>query len=317
MKTPRVTLEQWRVLQTVVDTGGYAQAAEKLHRSQSSISYTVSKLQEQLGIPLLQIEGRKAQLTEAGRIVLDRSRQLVRQASELEAFAHNLGRGWEPEVRLVVDAAFPTALLMEVLQQFQPLNHGSRVQLREVILSGAEETLRAGEADLVIGAWVPQGFLGDRLIDTEFIAVAHPNHALHQLNRPLSASDLAAHVQVVIRDSGVTKPVDSGWLGAEQRWSVTRMETAVSTIANGLGFGWLPCHQIESKLADLTLKPLPLREGASHNASLFLIFGHPDNVGPATTTLANLFRNHTLACGDRYRLQRPNTMSIEDPGSVS
>ncbi len=41
MKAPRVTLDQWRTLQAVVDHGGFAQAAEALHRSQSSISYTV------------------------------------------------------------------------------------------------------------------------------------------------------------------------------------------------------------------------------------------------------------------------------------
>ena len=307
MKTPRVTLDQWRALQTVVDTGGYAQAAEKLHRSQSSVSYTVSKLQDQLGIPLLQIEGRKAQLTDAGRVVLDRSRQLVRQASELEAFAHNLGRGWESEIRLVVDAAFPTPLLMNVLQEFQPQNRGSRVQLREVILSGAEEALRDGLADLVIGAWVPQGFLGDHLMETEFVAVAHPNHALHQLGRELTSADLTGHVQVVIRDSGVSKPVDFGWLGAEQRWSVTRIETAVATIANGLGFGWLPHHQIEGKLADLTLKTLPLREGGSYGAPLYLIFAQPNNVGPAATKLAELFREHALRCKTRYGLKVKET----------
>ena len=48
MKVPRVTLEQWRTLQAVIDSGGFAQAAEVLHRSQSSVSYTVARMQEQL-----------------------------------------------------------------------------------------------------------------------------------------------------------------------------------------------------------------------------------------------------------------------------
>ena len=56
MKAPRVTLDQWRTLQAVVDHGGFAQAAEALHRSQSSVSYTVARMQEQLGAPLLRIE---------------------------------------------------------------------------------------------------------------------------------------------------------------------------------------------------------------------------------------------------------------------
>ena len=40
--------------------GGFAQAAEALHRSQSSVSYTVARMQDQLGVPLLRIDGRKA-----------------------------------------------------------------------------------------------------------------------------------------------------------------------------------------------------------------------------------------------------------------
>jgi len=84
MKAPRVTLDQWRTLQAVVDHGGFAQAAEALHRSQSSVSYTVARMQEQLGVPLLRIDGRKAVLTEAGNVLLRRSRHLVKQASQLE-----------------------------------------------------------------------------------------------------------------------------------------------------------------------------------------------------------------------------------------
>ena len=92
MRGPRVTLEQWRTLMAVVDCGGYAQAAESLFKSQSSISYTVAKLQEQLGMELLQIEGRKAVLTPAGEALLSRSRQLIDHALELELVASSLAR---------------------------------------------------------------------------------------------------------------------------------------------------------------------------------------------------------------------------------
>ena len=42
----RVTLDQWLVLQAIIDEGGFAQAANALHRSQSSISYAARKLQD-------------------------------------------------------------------------------------------------------------------------------------------------------------------------------------------------------------------------------------------------------------------------------
>ena len=51
------------MLAAVVDQGGYAQAAAALHQSQSAVSYAVARLQEELALPLLAIEGRKAVLT--------------------------------------------------------------------------------------------------------------------------------------------------------------------------------------------------------------------------------------------------------------
>lgn len=289
MRPPRVTLEQWRILQAVVDCGGYAQAAAHLHRSQSSVSYMVTKLQEQLGTPLMQIDGRKARLTEAGERLLGRSRQLVAQATDIEELASNLQRGWEPEIQLVIDAAFPTSLLVTALKHFAPLSRGTRVQLQEAVLSGTDEALIEGDADLVIGAQVPQGLLGSLLVEIEFIAVAHPEHSLHQLNRPLVAADLRDQLQVVIRDSGERRRRDSGWLGAEHRWTVTSFETAITTLSSGMGFGWIVRHRIEDELARGLLKPLPLRAGQRRRAHLYLVFGQPEeHTGPATHSLAHI-----------------------------
>src|SRR5215470_4129867 len=103
----RTTLEQWAVLAAIVDQGGFAQAATALSRSQSAVSYTVARLQEALGVPLLTLEGRKAVLTEHGRVLLKRARSLVTDLGELELLAGSLKQGWEPELKLVVDAAFP------------------------------------------------------------------------------------------------------------------------------------------------------------------------------------------------------------------
>ena len=289
MKNPKVALEQWRVLQAVIDHGGYAQAAEHLHRSQSSVSYTVNKLQEQLGMPLLRIAGRKAVLTEVGEVLLRRSRQLVADAAELEQLARCLEEGWEAEINLVVDAAFPTSLLMAALKCFVPVSRGTRVQLNEVVLSGADEALLEGRADLVIGTQIPKGFLGDLLIEVEFVAVAHKDHPLHQLKRQLTHKDLRREMQVVIRDSGLHMKRDTGWLGAEYRWTVTSIDTAVEAVSSGLGFGWLPRHQIESLLNESALKPLALKKGQRRMASLYLIFGRLESAGPATQMLADIF----------------------------
>lgn len=91
----RSTLEQWRMFGTVVEHGGFAQAAEAIHKSQSSINHAVHKLQDQLDLPLLEVVGRKARLTDAGALMLRRASQLLEQADQLEKVAGSLARGNE------------------------------------------------------------------------------------------------------------------------------------------------------------------------------------------------------------------------------
>jgi len=294
MNSPKVSLDQWRALQAVIDYGGYAQAAEHLHRSQSSVSYAVNRLQELLGVKLLNIEGRKAILSEAGKVLLQRSRQLLADASAIEQQAHYLEQGWEAEIRLVTETSFPTRYLMNTLQQFEKLGNKTRIRLEEVVLSGTEEALLNGSTDLVIGPYVPQGFLGDELIQVNFIAVAHPSHALHQMNRPLTTHDLNRETHVMVSDSG-SKGINAGWLSDSRRWAVNSLESARKIISSGLGFGWLPEIEIEQQINNNELKILPLNSGIRNTAMLYLIYADINRVGPATKQLATILKQVSMA----------------------
>jgi len=289
MNPPKVSLDQWRALITVIDYAGYAQAAEQLHRSQSSVSYAVNRLQTQLGLKLLHIEGRKAVLSAAGKVLLQRARQLVADASAIEQQAHYLEQGWEAEIRLAVEASFPTQYLMQVLKSFESLTKETRVRLHEVILSGAEDILRKGDADLIISPYIPDGFLGEELLKVKFIAAAHPDHPLHKIKHKLTTRDLNRETHVIVSDSG-EKGIDSGWIGNIHRWTVTNMESARKIIGNGLGFGWLPEHEIKQAVNNGDLKYLPLKEGQIIKSNLYLVYAHPEQVGPATRQLAELLK---------------------------
>ncbi len=288
MQAPRVSLEQWRAFQAVVDYGGFAQAARQLHRSQSAISYTVGKLQEQLGINLLQIEGRRALLTETGEVLLRHSRHLLRQALELENIADSLEQGWEPNIHIVVDNLFPSEILMAALQQFNPLSHGCAVNLTEVMLAGAEDMIHDNKADIAITSRMPNNSLGEQFFKIKFIAVAKADHALFSLNRKITMSDLEREMQMVISDSGNRKRIDAGWLDAERRWTVSSLETAIVAVSNGLGFAWLPEHRIKTLLQQKILSPLPLTEGAVFNASLYLVL--KSNPGPGVRLFSEILQ---------------------------
>ncbi|HLB85676.1 MAG TPA: LysR family transcriptional regulator, partial [Steroidobacteraceae bacterium] len=221
MPLAKTSLEQWAVLAAVVDHGGFAQAAAALNRSQSAVSYTVARLQEALDLPLLVIEGRKSVLTPHGQTLLRRARGLLRDIETLELLARSVKQGWEPQLSLVVDTAFPRERLLNIVAELQRLCPNTQLQLSDAVLSGAEEAIIDGLADVVVTTRVPPGFLGEYLFDVTFVAVARPDHALFQVQHALTTADLADHAQVVVRDSGVKHPRDEGWLGAERRYTVS------------------------------------------------------------------------------------------------
>ena len=171
------------------------------------------------------------------------------------------------------------------LQAFKPLSRGCRVLLREEVLSGTEEVLNDGAADIALSGVKIMGYLPIELGTISFIAVAHNQHPLHQLGRKLDATDLAAQLQVVVRDSGRRQPRDAGWLGAEQRWTVASVATSAEFIRAGLGFAWLPEHIIAADLASGVLKQLPLETSSIRHEPFFLYSDKDKPLGKAAKIL--------------------------------
>lgn len=271
----RISLKQWRMLHAVIDCDGFTGAAKYLHISQSAISYTIAKLQDQLGVPLLKMEGRKAYITEDGRALLARSRNLIKEAIELEAFAENLRQGCGSEVRLVVDHNFPTHLLMLALRKFSLLRRNVKIRLSEVSLPQAEKALCERTADLAISSQIPPGFMGDPLIELEYIPVAHPNHVLFRLGRHIQAADLERQLQIVLCNAKDPLHIESKNipLGYLQPWYVSSFDTALGALRECLGYAWLPRHRMQKWLEQGQLQTLPLHEGRTYKKNLYLIHG--------------------------------------------
>jgi DNA-binding transcriptional LysR family regulator len=301
MSGPLISLEQWRALIGVVDAGGYAQAAETLNKSQSAVSYAIQKLENLLEVKVFEIQGRKAVLTEAGRALYRRAQALVDEAQALERSAADLATGVEAEIGLAVDSIYPTWLILKCLGLFADERPQTRTELRETVLTGAQEALLTGTADLAIVNSIPTGFLGDALMAVRFAAVAHPDHVLHKLGRELTLDDLRRERQLVTRDSSTRERADAGWLGAERRWTVTTPSTSIGAACRGYGFAWFPVNKIKSELEAGILKPLPLREGAERFAQLYLVLAQPEHAGPGVRRLAEIIRTETAQlCESRH-----------------
>lgn len=291
MYRPKTTLEQWRMLQAVVDHGGYAQAAAALNKSQSSLNHAVAKLQDQLGVPLLEVKGRKAFLTPTGEVLLRRSRALTDTVETLEGLAKNIESGWEPEIRLSVESVYPYALLVELLERFGPLSRGSRLQVFNSVITGSEELILEGLVDVAITSIIPRGFIGLALMSVDLIPVVHHSHPLASREGAINADELAQELQLVIRDTAHRPKEVSGWLKAENRWTFSHFYDALQVLEGGMGFMWIPQHWVEGKLADGSLKLLSIKDGGRRTAVMNLVVPDPDQIGPGTRLLVDTIKD--------------------------
>lgn len=298
---PRISLDQWRALVAVVEAGGYAPASARLHKTQSSVSYLIQKIERLLDVKVFQVEGRKAQLTAHGEVLYRRARALLDEAEAIERSARTLAAGWEPELRIAADIVFPTWLLLRAFARFADERPETRIQLYETVLGGTDEALVERRVHIGINTRVPPGLVGDTLMQMRFVAAAHPDHPLHRLGRPLTYRDLRGHRQLIVRDSGLTMTREGGgWRGAEQRWTFSNKATSIFAAGMGLGFAWFPEETIRGELERGALKPLSLREGAERYATVYLIVADGDAAGPGTRRMARIVREEVnAACAAR------------------
>jgi len=287
---PRISLEQWRCLAAVVEAGGYAQAAARLHKSQSSVTYAVQKLERMLKVRAFEIQGRKAVLTGVGQMLYRRARTLLDDAGEMERAARKASAGWEAEIGLAVEVLFPTWMMFDCLSRFGTESPQTRIEWLETVIGGTAEALQNGVADLGITARVPTGFSGEPLMLVNFVPVANPKHPLHKLDREITVRDLRKYRHLVVRDSSAQRDKKSESLEVEQRWTVTNLSTSIGAVSRGHGFAWLPQDKIRTELADGSLEILPLRGGRVRTVQLYLLFADRDAAGPGTLRLAEIVR---------------------------
>ncbi|WP_438865300.1 LysR family transcriptional regulator [Neptunicella sp.] len=283
---PKITLEQWATFKAVVDEGSFTKAAERLNKSQSSVSYIISRMEEQLPARALMPEGRKAVLTEAGKLLYRHATNLLLQATQIENVANYLARGWETEITLAMDALVSTDKVFCALHKFSSEHPQPRINVLETTLSGTDEAVLFRKADIVLTPSLITGFMGISLGDSNMQYVASPNHPLVKLARPIHEDDMKQYRQIVIKDSGIKRQRDAGWLGSEQRWSFSHISSSIKAAKAGLGFAKLPEDSIADELNNGQLVVLNMASDMRHRIPLYLIKTAQSDAGPAVEELA-------------------------------
>jgi DNA-binding transcriptional LysR family regulator len=255
------TLDQLRILRAIASEGSFKKAADSLYVTQPAVSLQIQNLEKQLDVSLFDRGGRKAQLTEAGHLLLsycDRILSQCQEACRALDDLHNLRGG-----SLVVGASQTTGtyLMPRMIGLFRQKYPDVAVQLQVHSTRRTGWSVANGQIDLaIIGGELPAD-LNDLLqvvpyANDELALVLPPKHPLSRLPE-LTKDDLYRLGFVCLDAQSTTrKMVDQ--LLSRSRLDVQRLkiemelnsfEAIKNAVQAGLGAAFLPVVSIERELA--------------------------------------------------------------------
>lgn len=253
-----ISLEALQIMDAIARNGSFAAAAQELDRVPSALTYSVRKLEEDLDVLLFDRAGYRARLTPAGEELLEQGRHLLCAAGELERRVQRTARGFEVELRLVLDNAVEFATLLPLIAEFDASMPGTRLRFSFEVLTGAWEALLEGRADMILGAAAggPElirlsGNFQTRSVATlDWVFAVAPQHPLAQVAEPLQAEQLRQHRIVAVGDSGRSLPAANfGLLIGQETLTVANMHDKLQAQLAGLGCGHLPRGLVTPYLA--------------------------------------------------------------------
>jgi DNA-binding transcriptional LysR family regulator len=255
---PKLNLEALVVLDVIARRSSFAAAAEELHRVPSSITYTIKRLEENLGVTLFDRQGHRAQLTPAGKALLNEGRTLLSLAEGIEHTIQQIATGWEAELRIAIDDIIPYDKVLDLCERFYQFSPHTQLSLTTEILGGTWDAIISGRADLLIGATgegpAGGGYTRRHLGDIDFIFVVAPHHPLAKEEEPLSNGLIRQHRAIAAADSSrQLSPKTTGLLVGQPVLTVPNLAMKFQAQIKGLGVGYLPRHMVEDALLQGTL----------------------------------------------------------------
>jgi len=187
-----IELRQLRQFVAVAEEMSFHRAAERLHMAQPPLTAAIRKIEQELGVPLLERGNRITRITEAGQVFLIEARRTLAQFERTLGNTRRAARGLTESLRLTFVDSTVNALLPGILRQFRQAHPQAEFHLQEATTAEQLIALRDDRADIgmVVLPIAPQDelqilpFLQDRMV------LALPDHHPLATQRHVTLSDL-------------------------------------------------------------------------------------------------------------------------------
>ncbi|MER5934988.1 LysR family transcriptional regulator [Streptomyces sp. NPDC002054] len=143
-------IKKLRILRTLGEQGTVTATAEALLMTPSAVSQQLTNLAKQLGVPLLEAQGRRVRLTGAAHLVLRHAEAVFAQLERADAELAGYRAGETGEVRLGAFSTAVPALVVPAVAALRLTHPGVEVRVRETEAAESYELLSAGAVDLAL-----------------------------------------------------------------------------------------------------------------------------------------------------------------------
>jgi DNA-binding transcriptional LysR family regulator len=251
--TSPLPLQDLAIFAAVAETEGFSAAARRLGVSKAMVSVAVARLEERLGVRLLQRTTRRLSLTEAGAAMLPHAQRSLLAARDAEEAATQALTSPRGVLRINAPMSFGLLHVVPALGDFARMYPEVRVDL---VLDDRVLDLAEGGFDLAIriGTLADSSLIAQRLGRSRNVVVAHPDY-LARAGEPARPADLAAHEALVYSLS----PTGARWTlshaGRSETVRVSARLLANSSLAlhrallQGLGLARIPWFVVGEDLA--------------------------------------------------------------------
>jgi LysR family hydrogen peroxide-inducible transcriptional activator len=267
-----VNLKDLKYLVALADTGHFGKAAERTFVSQPTLSAQLKKLEDFLGVKLVERQPKNVQLTEVGKQVVIRARRMLDEGEEIIALARNNTDPLAGKLKVALIPTIGPYLLPRVMPRIRKALPNLRLMLYEHQTEALLKRLRDGEIDLgLIALPVAQDGIETRVLYEENFTVALPNGHPLAAKATIKVQDLKGHTLLLLEDGHclrdqaleVCSRVD---VREAEDFRATSLETLRQMVVAGLGVTLLPELAVESPFGSqrgLTIrqftKPSPSR----------------------------------------------------------
>jgi DNA-binding transcriptional LysR family regulator len=301
-------LAQLEVFLAVAHEGRFSRAAEKLFRTQSAVSQTIHKLEEELGEALFDRSSRDGQLTDAGRVLQEYAERLINLRGDAQTALVELRELQKGKLTIAANE-FTALYLLPVLGEFRRLHPMIKITVQRALGSHIPDDVLRHNAEFGVLTYAAQDQRLHSVVVCldELILVAPPNHPLGGEKevsiRQLGAESFVAHI--------VNSPYREKVIHAFQRHK-TPLHMAVELptlqaikrfVAMGNGVAFLPHISVESELAAGELVHIPVRELRLHR-KLRLIYRKSAGISHAARAFLKAAETFAQERRGRYRFVR-------------